>query len=79
VRGASRRRIHDRHAVGAYLNFETQLDARRLRLTFPPATLERLLAVKRRVDPDNVCATTSISTGSTDRDPITSRGHEPWR
>ncbi|MFC5929385.1 LLM class flavin-dependent oxidoreductase [Cryobacterium melibiosiphilum] len=44
----------ERHAVGAYLSFETQLDARRLRLTFPPATLERLQAVKSRVDPHNV-------------------------
>ncbi|MDF2443914.1 MAG: hypothetical protein JWR01_2117, partial [Subtercola sp.] len=44
----------ERHAVGSYLSFESQLDERRLRLAFPPATLERLLAVKRRVDPGNV-------------------------
>jgi alkanesulfonate monooxygenase SsuD/methylene tetrahydromethanopterin reductase-like flavin-dependent oxidoreductase (luciferase family)/FAD/FMN-containing dehydrogenase len=41
------------HAVGAYLSFETALNARRLRLAFPPATLDRLRSIKRRVDPDN--------------------------
>jgi len=44
----------ERHAIGAYFSFETRLDARKLRLAFPAATLERLRSVKRRVDPDNV-------------------------
>jgi alkanesulfonate monooxygenase SsuD/methylene tetrahydromethanopterin reductase-like flavin-dependent oxidoreductase (luciferase family)/FAD/FMN-containing dehydrogenase len=43
-----------RHAVGTYLSFESSLDPARLGLAFPPATLERLQQVKRRVDPDNV-------------------------
>lgn len=44
----------ERHAAGSYVSFESQLDARRLRLAFPPAALERLQSVKRRIDPDNV-------------------------
>ncbi|MET1004076.1 MAG: FAD-binding protein, partial [Propionibacteriaceae bacterium] len=43
-----------RRATGSYLSFESQLDAARLRLAFPPPTLERLQSVKRRVDPDDV-------------------------
>ena len=44
----------ERHAIGAYFSFESQLGARRLRLAFPPPTLDRLRAVKERVDPGNV-------------------------
>lgn len=44
----------ERHAVGSYFSFESQLGARRLELAFPPPTLDRLRAVKRRVDPRNV-------------------------
>ena len=29
----------ERHAVGSYFSFESQLNARRLRLAFPPTTL----------------------------------------
>lgn len=44
----------ERHAIGAYFSFESQLGARRLRLAFPPPTLDRLRDVKERVDPGNV-------------------------
>ncbi len=43
-----------RHAVGAYVNFLADDGANRLRAAYPGATYERLVAVKRRVDPDNV-------------------------
>jgi alkanesulfonate monooxygenase SsuD/methylene tetrahydromethanopterin reductase-like flavin-dependent oxidoreductase (luciferase family)/FAD/FMN-containing dehydrogenase len=42
------------HLDGLYLSFETDTRAERLGDAFPPATLERLLALKRRYDPDNV-------------------------
>lgn len=40
----------ERHAVGSYLSFESQLNAQRLRLAFPPAALKRLRTTKERVD-----------------------------
>lgn len=39
---------------GLYLSFETDVSVARLEDAFPPATLERLRAIKREVDPDNV-------------------------
>ncbi|MBX3015863.1 MAG: LLM class flavin-dependent oxidoreductase [Caldilineaceae bacterium] len=42
------------HFNGLYLNFETDLRPERIQDAFPPATLERLRALKRRYDPDNV-------------------------
>src|SRR5882757_1005423 len=42
---------------GIYLNFETHSDATSLANAFPPATLERLRAVKAAYDPDNVFRT----------------------
>ncbi|MDM4762583.1 LLM class flavin-dependent oxidoreductase [Galbitalea sp. SE-J8] len=43
-----------RHATGAYISFESKLDAERLTLAFPTATARRLRVLKARVDPDNV-------------------------
>jgi hypothetical protein len=42
------------HLDGIYLPFETDRDPARLREAFPPATLARLRAVKRRLDPHNL-------------------------
>ncbi|MFI7589875.1 LLM class flavin-dependent oxidoreductase [Spongisporangium articulatum] len=42
------------HSRGLYLSFETSLRPERVGEAFPPATLERLRAVKSRVDPDNL-------------------------
>lgn len=39
---------------GLYLNFETDSSPRRLKQAFPPATLQRLQALKRQVDPSNL-------------------------
>jgi hypothetical protein len=39
---------------GLYLSFETDVRPARLHDAFPPATLERLRALKTRYDPDNV-------------------------
>jgi FAD/FMN-containing dehydrogenase len=58
--GLSQRRLNqewDRmhhHFTGSYLNFDTDLRPERLLDAWPPATLERLRALKRRYDPDNV-------------------------
>ncbi|UNK71348.1 LLM class flavin-dependent oxidoreductase [Microbacterium sp. H1-D42] len=43
-----------RHFTGLYLSFETDQDPARLHDAFPPETLERLRALKRQYDPDNV-------------------------
>jgi alkanesulfonate monooxygenase SsuD/methylene tetrahydromethanopterin reductase-like flavin-dependent oxidoreductase (luciferase family)/FAD/FMN-containing dehydrogenase len=42
------------HLDGLYLSFETDSRPERLHDAFPGATLERLLLLKRRYDPDNV-------------------------
>ncbi|MBL7500437.1 LLM class flavin-dependent oxidoreductase [Frankia nepalensis] len=42
------------HFSGLYLNFETDQRPERVADAFPPATLRRLRALKRRYDPDNV-------------------------
>ncbi len=42
------------HLDGLYLSFETDPRPQRLHDAFPGATLERLLVLKRRYDPDNV-------------------------
>ena len=39
---------------GLYLSFETRTDPQLVEQAFPPATLARLRALKRRVDPDRV-------------------------
>ena len=58
--GADRQRMDelwDRlrpHFSGLYLSFDSDLRADRLTEAFPPATLERLRAIKSRYDPDNV-------------------------
>jgi FAD/FMN-containing dehydrogenase len=58
--GANQRRLNEawdklhHHLVGSYLNFDTDLRPERLLDAWPPATLERLRALKRRYDPDNV-------------------------
>lgn len=60
VMGASRLRLDEawdrlaHHFDGLYLNFESDLRPERLRDAFPPATLERLRALKARYDPNNV-------------------------
>ncbi|GAA1148829.1 LLM class flavin-dependent oxidoreductase [Ornithinicoccus hortensis] len=58
--GASRRRLDaawapvQEHVEGIYLSFESDLGPERVGEVFPPATLERLRAIKARVDPENV-------------------------
>jgi hypothetical protein len=42
------------HASGAYVSFETEQGAELIERAFPPATLARLRAVKREVDPGNL-------------------------
>ncbi len=42
------------HFDGLYLSFETDLRPERLHDAFPPATLARLRAIKRRYDPTNL-------------------------
>lgn len=42
------------HADGLYLSFESDPDPTRLTEAFPPPTLQRLRAVKARLDPDNL-------------------------
>ncbi|NKX91937.1 LLM class flavin-dependent oxidoreductase [Sanguibacter hominis ATCC BAA-789] len=42
------------HMVGLYASFETSRSPERVAEAFPPATLERLRALKAEVDPDNV-------------------------
>lgn len=42
----------DEHIVGVYLSFEADARGDRVERAFPPATLERLRALKRRVDPE---------------------------
>ncbi|SFR67809.1 FAD/FMN-containing dehydrogenase [Agromyces sp. CF514] len=42
------------HMSGAYLSFETEQGPEQLAAAFPPATLERLRAIKREVDPGNL-------------------------
>ena len=42
------------HFTGLYVSFETGRGERELRDAFPPATLNRLRALKRRYDPTNV-------------------------
>lgn len=42
------------HFEGLYLSFETRTGPEVTAAAFPPATLERLRAVKRRVDPDGL-------------------------
>jgi FAD/FMN-containing dehydrogenase len=42
------------HLGGIYLSFETDQHPARLGEAFPPATLERLRALKRELDPRNV-------------------------
>ena len=49
------------HGQGMYLSFDTSLRPERIAEAFPPATLERLRAIKAEVDPDglfgdNFCA-----------------------
>lgn len=42
------------HTVGAYLSFDTEQGPAQLAAAFPPATLERLRALKAQVDPGNL-------------------------
>jgi hypothetical protein len=42
------------HSSGLYLSFETDQRPERIGEAWPPATLARLLSLKRRYDPDNV-------------------------
>lgn len=42
------------HTTGSYLSFDSSLRPERIAEAFPPATLERLRAVKAAVDPDGV-------------------------
>jgi alkanesulfonate monooxygenase SsuD/methylene tetrahydromethanopterin reductase-like flavin-dependent oxidoreductase (luciferase family)/FAD/FMN-containing dehydrogenase len=42
------------HFIGSYLSFETDLRPERLTEAFPPATLDRLRALKRELDPENL-------------------------
>lgn len=42
------------HMSGAYLSFETEVGPEHVAAAYPPATLERLREIKRRVDPGNL-------------------------
>ncbi|MFD1505612.1 LLM class flavin-dependent oxidoreductase [Georgenia yuyongxinii] len=42
------------HFTGLYVSFETDRHPERLREAYPPRTLDRLLDIKRRYDPENV-------------------------
>ncbi|WP_167051211.1 LLM class flavin-dependent oxidoreductase [Salinibacterium sp. ZJ77] len=42
------------HVLGVYLSFESDARGDRVERAFPPATLERLRALKQRVDPDGL-------------------------
>ncbi|WP_022892340.1 LLM class flavin-dependent oxidoreductase [Agromyces subbeticus] len=42
------------HFSGAYVSFETEQGAAAVAAAYPPATLERLRAIKREVDPGNL-------------------------
>jgi hypothetical protein len=42
------------HTAGAYVNFIGDTGADRVRAAYPPAIYDRLAAVKRRFDPDNI-------------------------
>ncbi len=42
------------HSRGLYLSFETSLRPERIEEAYPPATLERLRAIKSRVDPQSL-------------------------
>jgi alkanesulfonate monooxygenase SsuD/methylene tetrahydromethanopterin reductase-like flavin-dependent oxidoreductase (luciferase family)/FAD/FMN-containing dehydrogenase len=42
------------HVSGAYASFETELGEAAVAQAFPPATLERLRAIKRELDPGNL-------------------------
>jgi hypothetical protein len=44
------------HTQGMYLSFDSSLRPERIAEAFPPATLERLRAIKAEVDPDGVFA-----------------------
>ena len=58
--GANRDRLNKawdtlaEHFDGLYLSFETDLRPERLNDAFPPRTLERLRALKRQYDPQNL-------------------------
>jgi hypothetical protein len=42
------------HSIGTYLSFETGQGEQQLADAFPPATLARLRALKREIDPSNL-------------------------
>jgi FAD/FMN-containing dehydrogenase len=42
------------HFSGAYVSFETEVGPASVTAAYPPATLERLRAIKGEVDPGNV-------------------------
>nr|WP_274636818.1 LLM class flavin-dependent oxidoreductase [Microbacterium bovistercoris] len=44
------------HSRGVYLSFDSSLRPERIAEAFPPATLDRLQNIKRRVDPDGLFA-----------------------
>ncbi|MEF3403020.1 LLM class flavin-dependent oxidoreductase [Agromyces sp. CCNWLW203] len=59
--GSSRHRTSERwnelmapHFSGAYVSFETEVGPATVAAAYPPATLERLRAIKREVDPGNL-------------------------
>jgi FAD/FMN-containing dehydrogenase len=83
--GASRARLDARWDAladvfeGMYLSFDTDLRTERVTDAFPPATLERLREVKRRVDPTNVFRDNLPVLGPDPLDAGTgSREVEPW-
>jgi hypothetical protein len=54
---------------GLYLSFETRRSAAQVEQAFPPRTLERLRALKRRLDPDNLFRDNfNVLTGQTGTD-----------